>query len=50
MRRLELTIKDKIFEKKEEEKTHLFLRILAVIGRYGPHLMIVMLFVTQNNF
>ena len=26
------------------------LRILAVIVRYGPHLMIVMLFVTQNNF
>ena len=32
------------------EKTHLLLRILAVIGRYGPHLMIVMIFVTQNNF
>ena len=28
---------------------HLLLRILAVIGRYGPHLMIV-IFVTQNNF
>ena len=26
------------------------LQILAVIGRYGPHLMTVMLFVTQNNF
>ena len=26
------------------------LRILAVIGRYGPHLMIVMIVVTQNNF
>ena len=25
-------------------KTHLLLRILAVIGRYGPHLMIVMIF------
>ena len=32
------------------EKNHLLLRILAVIGRYGPHLMIVMIFVTQNNF
>ena len=32
------------------EKTHLLLRISAVIGRYGPHLMIVMIFVTQNNF
>ena len=30
-------------------KTHLLLRILAVIGRYGSHLMIV-IFVTQNNF
>ena len=28
---------------------HLLLRISAVIGRYGPHLMIVMIFVTQNN-
>ena len=32
------------------KETHLFLQILAVIGRYGPHLMIVMIFVTQNNF
>ena len=34
------------------EKNHILLRILAVIGRYGPHLMIVMIFVTQieNNF
>ena len=32
------------------EKNHLLLRILAVMGRYGPHLMIVMIFVTQNNF
>ena len=32
------------------EKNHLLLRILAVIGIYGPHLMIVMIFVTQNNF
>ncbi len=31
-------------------KIHLLLRILAVIGRYGSHLMIVMIFVTQNNF
>ena len=29
---------------------HLLLRILAVIGRYGSHLMIVMIFVTKNNF
>ena len=34
----------------KKKKTHLLLRILAVIGRYGPHLMIVMIFVTQNNF
>ena len=26
------------------------LRILAVIGRYEPHLMIVIIFMTQNNF
>ena len=34
------------------KKTHLLLRILAVIGIYGSHLMIVnvMIFVTQNNF
>ena len=32
------------------EKTHLLLWILAVLGRYGPHLMIAMIFVTQNNF
>ena len=32
------------------EKTHLLLRISPVIGRYGPNLMIVMIFVTQNNF
>ena len=31
------------------EKNHLLLRILAVIGRYGSHLMIVMIFLTQNN-
>ena len=45
-RQHELAIKDKIYE---EKKTHLLLWILAVIGRYGPHLMIV-IFVTQNNF
>ena len=28
---------------------HLLLRILAVIGRYGPNLMIVIIFVTKNN-
>ena len=32
------------------EKIHLLLRILAVIGRYEPHLMIVIIFVTENNF
>ena len=32
------------------KKTQLLLRILAVIGRFGPHLTIVMIFVTQNNF
>ena len=31
-------------------KNHLLLRVLAVISRFGPHLMIVMIFVTQNNF
>ena len=31
-------------------KTHPLLQILDVIGRYGPNLMIVMIFVTQNNF
>jgi len=54
MRRLELTIKDRKEKRKKEEKKkkeyHLLLRILAVIGRYGSHLMIVMIFVTQNNF
>ena len=39
-----LETKTKIYEK------NLLLQILAVIGRYGPHLMIVMIFVTQNNF
>ena len=37
-------------ENKNKNKTHLFLRILAVIGRYESHLMIVMISVTQNNF
>ena len=32
------------------EKNHFLLQILAVIGRYGCHLMIVMIFLTQNNF
>ena len=32
------------------ETNHLLLLISAVIGRYGPHLMIVMIFVAQNNF
>ena len=32
------------------KQNHLLLRISAVIGRCGPHLMIVMIFVTQNNF
>jgi len=36
--------------KKQQQKLHLWLRISAVIGRHGPHLMIVMIFVTQNNF
>ena len=45
MRLLELTIKDK-----KIWKTHLLLRILAVIGRYGSHLMIVRIFLTSNNF
>ena len=29
------------------KKTHLLLRILAVMGRYGSRLMIVMIFATQ---
>ena len=32
------------------KKNQTLLWILAVIGRYGPHLMIVIIFVTQNNF
>ena len=39
-----------IKDKNIYEKNHLLLRISTVIGRYGPHLMIVMIFVTQNNF
>ena len=31
------------------KKSNLSLRILAVIGRFGPHLTIVVIFVTQNN-
>ena len=44
MHQLELT-KTKIYE-----KTNILLRILAEISRYGSHLMIVMIFLTQNNF
>ena len=29
---------------------NLLLQILAVISRYGPRLMIVMIYVTQTNF
>ena len=32
------------------KKSNLLLRILAVIGRFGRHLTIVVTFVTQNNF
>ena len=37
---------------KKHTKTHRLLQILAVsvIGKYGTHLMTVMIFVTQNNF
>ena len=44
MRRLELTIKEKMYE-----QTHRLLRTVAVIRRYGSHLKIVMIFLTQNN-
>ena len=37
-------------KKRRKEKNHLLLRILPVISRYGSHLMIVIIFVTQNNF
>ena len=43
-------VKDKNIYCVKKKKTHILLRILAVICRYGPHLMIVMMiFVTQNN-
>ena len=32
------------------EKNHPLLRISAVMGRYRPHLMIVMIFVTKITF
>ena len=40
----------KYMKKTNKQKTHLLLQILAVISRYGPHLMIVMIVVTQYNF
>jgi len=43
-----MTIKDK--NKKEEEKKSPFVVDFGCISRYGPHLMIVMIFVAQNNF
>ena len=43
MRRIELT-------KNNIKINHLLLWILPVISRYGSHLMIVIMFVTQNNF
>ena len=44
MRRLE-TIKDnKLIHGEKHTHTHLLLRILAVIGRYGPYLMVVTIF------
>ena len=46
MRRLTLTIKDKNIWK----NSPFLLQILAVISRYGSHLTIVMIFVTQSNF
>ena len=44
--------KTNIYIRREKKKKTLLVGILAVIGRYGPHLMIVnvMIFVTQNNF
>ena len=36
-------------DSKQSKSKHFLLQILAVIGRYGFHLMIVMIFVTQNN-
>ena len=32
------------------EENYLLLRISTVFGRFGPHVMIVMIFVTPNNF
>ena len=37
-------------QQQNENEKNSHLRILAVIGRYGSHLMIMMIFVTQNNF
>ena len=37
-------------QKQKYTKKLILLQILAVIGRYGSHLIIVMIFVTQNNF
>ena len=37
-------------KKKRRRKNHPFLRILTVLDRYGPHLMIVMIFVTPIFF
>ena len=45
MRRLELTIKNIVRKK----LTFCCGFSVAVIGRYGSHLMTVMIFVTQNN-
>ena len=44
--------KTNVYNIYETKKQLLLVGILAVIGRYGPHLMIVnvMIFVTQNNF
>ena len=38
--------------KNKTKNTHLLLQMLAVIGRYGPHLMIVMMFLksSKKNF
>ena len=46
MRRLELTIKNIV---RKTELTFCCGFSVAVIGRYGSHLMTVMIFVTQNN-
>ena len=45
------TDRDKnIWKKTHTQKTHILLRILAVIGRHGSHLMIVVIFVTKITF